>query len=62
MRPVTSSITVRSADSMTPPVAPKMTPEPVAVPKGSSKSDFGMLGTSMPVSLNILASSRVVMP
>ena len=47
---------------MTPPVAPKMTPEPVAVPNGSSKSDLGSLGRSMPASLIILASSRVVRP
>ena len=47
---------------MTPPVAPKMTPEPVAVPNGSSKSLFGRLGTCSPASLNILPSSRVVRP
>jgi len=29
---------------MTPPVAPKMTPEPLAVPKGSSKSLLGISG------------------
>ena len=60
--PVTSSMTVRSAASITPPVAPKMTPEPVAVPNGSSKSVLGRLGRSMPASLNILPSSRVVRP
>jgi hypothetical protein len=47
---------------MTPPVAAKITPEPVAVPNGSSKSLFGRLGTCSPASLNILPSSRVVSP
>ncbi len=42
--PVTISMTVRRAASMTPPVAPKMTPEPVAVPNGSSKSEVGSVG------------------
>ena len=60
--PVTSSMTVRRALSITPPVAPKITPEPVAVPNGSSKSLFGMLGRWRPASLNILPSSRVVSP
>jgi len=60
--PVTSSMTVRSAASITPPVAPKMTPEPVAVPNGSSKSDFGTFGRSIPACLSILPSSRVVTP
>ena len=60
--PVTISSTVRRAASITPPVAPKITPEPVAVPNGSSKSDLGILGRSMPASRIILASSRVVRP
>ena len=47
---------------MTPPVAPKITPEPVAVPKGASKSDFDSLGRSKPASRIILPSSRVVSP
>ena len=60
--PHTNSTTVRSAASMTPPVAPKITPDPVAVPNGSSKSLFGMSGRWMPASLIICASSRVVRP
>ena len=48
-------MTVRRALSMTPPVAPKMTPEPVAVPKGSSKSLLGRLGTCRPGLLEHLA-------
>ena len=60
--PVTNSTTVRRAASITPPVAPKITPEPVAVPNGSSKSDFGMSGRSMPASWIIFAISRVVRP
>nr|WP_211338713.1 hypothetical protein [Georgenia muralis] len=59
-RPVTSSITVRRAASMTPPVAPKMTPEPVAVPKGLSKSEPASAGRSMPRWRIIFAASRVV--
>ena len=47
---------------MTPPVAPKITPDPVAVPNGASKSDLGRRGRSSPASLIIFASSRVVSP
>jgi hypothetical protein len=61
--PVTSSMTVRRAASITPPVAPKMTPEPVAVPNGSSKSLFGHgFGQVDARLLDHLASSRVVSP
>lgn len=59
-RGVTSSMTVRSAASITPPVAPKMTPEPDAVPNGSSKSRSGRSGRWMPYSRIIRPSSRVV--
>ena len=39
-----------------------VTPEPVAEPKGASKSDLGIFVRSMPADLIILASSRVVRP
>ena len=42
------------------PEAPKMTPEPVAVPKGSSKSEGGKLGKCIPASRIMRAASRVV--
>jgi len=58
--PVTSSSTVRSAASMTPPVAPKMMPEPDAVPNGSSKSLGGMSGRYSPNCRVMTASSRAV--
>ena len=37
--PVTNSITVLKAASITPPVAPKIKPAPDASPKGLSKCD-----------------------
>ena len=59
--PVRTSTAVRSAASMTPPVAPKMTAAPVDSPSGESNSASGRLLKSMLQILIRRASSRVVM-
>ena len=46
---------------MTPPVAPKMAPPPVAVAKGLSNSSSGSSVNLMPAVLIMRANSRVVM-
>ena len=58
--PPIHSAAVRSAASMTPPVAPKMAPAPVDSPIGSSKSSSGSRAKLMPARWIIRAASRVV--
>ena len=58
--PVAFSTTVRSAASMTPPVAPKMAPAPVASPSGLSNGLSGRSRKVRPTYLMSLMSSRVV--
>ena len=43
LSPVSYSTAVRSAASITPPVAPKITPAPVEMPRGASNSSSGSL-------------------
>ena len=51
---------MRRADSMTPPEAAKMSPEPVGAPKGLSNSSSGRLAKSMPKICIMRLSCRVV--
>ena len=46
--PVSFTAAVRSAASMTPPVAPKMSAAPELIPSGRSKSPSGRAAKSMP--------------
>ena len=59
--PVKVSTAVRSAASITPPVAPKITAAPVPRPNGSSNFSSGRSLNFRPTFLIILASSLVVM-
>mmetsp|Transcript_41736 Transcript_41736/g.124837 ORF Transcript_41736/g.124837 Transcript_41736/m.124837 type:complete len:247 (+) Transcript_41736:580-1320(+) len=58
--PSTSSTTVRSAASITPPVVPNSCAPPLPVPSGSSNSDSSSVVRSMPASASIAAISTVV--
>ncbi|CDC75943.1 unknown [Candidatus Colimorpha enterica] len=58
--PVSQSLAVRRAASITPPVAPKITAAPVSSPSGESNSSSGREVNLRPARSIILASSRVV--
>ena len=58
--PVSTSTTVRSAASITPPVTPNITPAPEDSPSISSNSSSGRCTKSSPAWRIMRASSRVV--